>query len=94
VKCCTAVGETLNAGEVTHTYIFGRNIAVSNARPRVRATSWRCSMSEKPKGHKIGRDAGNGQFIPVKEARSRPTTTTVEIVPNPGRGDTGRKGKK
>jgi hypothetical protein len=29
---------------------------------------------------KIGRDAGTGQFIPVKEAQRRPKTTTVETI--------------
>jgi hypothetical protein len=29
---------------------------------------------------KIGRDAGNGQFIPVKEAQRRPKTTVVETI--------------
>jgi hypothetical protein len=33
-----------------------------------------------------GRDARTGQFIPVKEARQRPTTTTVERVPKSGKG--------
>jgi len=33
-----------------------------------------------------GRDAKNGQFIPVKEARQHPSTTTVERVPKPGKG--------
>jgi len=33
-----------------------------------------------------GRDAKTGQFIPVKEARNRPNTTTVERVPLPGKG--------
>jgi hypothetical protein len=32
---------------------------------------------------KIGRDAGNGQFIPVKVAQSRPATTTVETIKTP-----------
>lgn len=36
----------------------------------------------------IGRDSKNGQFIPVKEADRRPSSTTVERVPKPGRGDT------
>jgi hypothetical protein len=31
-------------------------------------------------GFKIGRDAKNGQFIPVKEAERRPSTTTVETI--------------
>ncbi len=35
-----------------------------------------------------GRDAKTGEFIPVEEARSRPSTTTVERVPKPGYGDT------
>jgi hypothetical protein len=40
------------------------------------------------KGHSSnrGRDAGSGQFIPVKEARQRPDTSTVERVPKPGYG--------
>jgi hypothetical protein len=29
---------------------------------------------------KIGRDARTGQFIPVKEAERRPSTTTVETI--------------
>jgi hypothetical protein len=30
---------------------------------------------------KRGRDAKNGQFIPVKEAERRPSTTVVETTP-------------
>ncbi len=37
---------------------------------------------------KIGRDAKTGEFIPVKEAIRRPSTTTVERLPKPGYGDT------
>ena len=33
-----------------------------------------------------GRDAGNGQFIPVKEARQHPSTSTVERFPKSGFG--------
>jgi hypothetical protein len=29
---------------------------------------------------KIGRDAKNGQFIPVKEAEKRPSTTIVQKI--------------
>lgn len=36
----------------------------------------------------IGRSSKTGQFIPVKEAERRPSTTTVERVPKPGYGDT------
>jgi len=35
------------------------------------------------KGQKIGRDAKTGEFIPVKEAQRRPSTTTVETVKTP-----------
>ncbi len=35
-----------------------------------------------------GRDSGNGQFITVKEAEHKPSTTTIERVPKPGYGDT------
>ncbi len=38
-------------------------------------------MSDKKNnGQKIGRDAGNGQFIPVKEAEKRPKTTVIETI--------------
>lgn len=37
---------------------------------------------------KIGRDAGNGQFIPVKEAERRKRTAVVETI------KPGKKGKK
>lgn len=40
-------------------------------------------MSTKKDSHKIGRDAGTGQFIPVKEAQRRPNTTVVETIKNP-----------
>ena len=29
---------------------------------------------------KIGRDAGNGRFLPVRVAQKRPRTTTVETI--------------
>jgi hypothetical protein len=32
---------------------------------------------------KIGRDAGTGKFIPVKEAEKRPKTTTIETIKKP-----------
>jgi hypothetical protein len=38
-----------------------------------------------------GRDSKTGEFIPVEEARRRPSTTTVERVPKPGYGDTKKK---
>lgn len=31
-------------------------------------------------GQKMGRDAKSGQFIPVREAQRRPSTTTVETL--------------
>lgn len=33
---------------------------------------------------KAGRDADNGQFIPVKEARERDSTAVVEHITYPG----------
>ena len=32
------------------------------------------------KGRKVGRDAKTGRFIPVKEAKRRPSTTVVETI--------------
>lgn len=38
---------------------------------------------------KIGRDAKTGEFIPVKEAKRRPTTTVIETIKSPPK----KKGK-
>jgi len=48
-------------------------------------------MSKDRKTFDVGRDSKSGQFIPVKEADRRPSTTTVERVPKPGYGDTKSK---
>lgn len=45
-------------------------------------------MGKDRKTFDIGRDSKTGEFIPVKEAERRPSTTTVERVPKPGYGDT------
>ena len=37
----------------------------------------------KVKSPKIGRDAKTGEFIPVEEAKRRPSTTVVETVRKP-----------
>lgn len=42
----------------------------------------------KSKTHRVGRDAGTGRFITIKEANKRPSKTVIERVPNPGYGDT------
>lgn len=49
---------------------------------------------KKPEGHIGGRDSTNGRFIPVSETYRRITTTQREIIPNPGRGDSGRYDKR
>lgn len=51
-------------------------------------------MSKGSKTFPLGRDSRTGEFIPVREAERRPNTTTVERIPKPGRGDTGRSGRK
>ena len=51
-------------------------------------------MSKGSKTFPLGRDSKTGEFIPVKEAERRPNTTTVERIPKPGNGDTGRGGKR
>ncbi len=45
-------------------------------------------MANERKTFDVGRDAKTGLFITVKEAKRRPSTTTVERVPKSGRGDT------
>ena len=51
------------------------------------------SDSNKPRGHLGARDNKTGQFVPRTELKRRPASTTGEIVPNPGNGDTGRYDK-
>jgi hypothetical protein len=41
------------------------------------------AMSKKSDGIRIGRDAKTGEFMPVKDAQKRPSTTTVETLPKP-----------
>ena len=41
------------------------------------------TMSNKTPPNKIGRDARTGQYIPVREAERRPSTTVVETRPKP-----------
>lgn len=48
-------------------------------------------MSKDSKTFPIGRDSKTGEFIPVKDAKARPSTTTVERMPKPGHGDTKKK---
>lgn len=43
-------------------------------------------MAKKGSTTKIGRDAKTGEFIPVKEAKRRPTTTVVETIKKGGGG--------
>jgi len=48
-------------------------------------------MSKNTKTFPLGRNAKTGEFMPVKEARKHPNTTTVERIPKPGYGDTKKK---
>ena len=44
-------------------------------------------MSKKSSGtRKIGRDAGTGKFIPVKDAERRKKTAVVETIKTPKKG--------
>lgn len=40
------------------------------------------------KTHDAGRDSESGRFVTPEYAEKHPKTTTIERVPNPGRGDT------
>ncbi|MEM7048404.1 MAG: hypothetical protein AAF604_02045 [Acidobacteriota bacterium] len=40
-------------------------------------------MKKSSKSTKIGRDAKSGKFIPVREAKKRPSTTVVETIKRP-----------
>jgi len=50
-------------------------------------------MSNK-NSHPGYRDSKNGQFTTEKHAKSHPSTTQKESIPNPGRGDTDKGNKK
>ena len=52
------------------------------------------STVSKSKSHTGYRDSKNGQFVTERTAERRPASTQKEAIPNPGRGDTGRSGKK
>lgn len=49
-------------------------------------------MSKQRQSRLGGRDNRTGQFVPLRETERRPSTTTREHIPLPGRGDTGRSG--
>jgi len=40
-------------------------------------------MSKRSSSFKIGRDAKTGEFIPVKVAQRRPSTTVVDTIKKP-----------
>lgn len=48
----------------------------------------------KSKSHTGYRDSKSGQFVTERTADRRPASTQKESIPNPGRGDTGRSGKR
>lgn len=66
-------------------------------RERLVAISKEKSMASSNKGGgtttKIGRDAKTGEFIPVRDAVKRPSTTTVETIRRPAPAPAPRKGK-
>lgn len=58
---------------------FGRN-RIGEPFPLSQEGTMIMGKSTKTVTTKIGRDASDGRFIPVKEAERRPTTTTVETI--------------
>ena len=50
-------------------------------------------MAKESNGFKGGRDNDSGRFVPLKETYQRPASTTREIIPKQGHGDTGRYDK-
>ena len=51
-------------------------------------------MSKKPESRIAARDSRTGEFIPLREAERRPTTTQRERLPLPGHGTEHRNDKK
>jgi len=50
-------------------------------------------MSKESKAFKIGRNSDTGRLESVEKAKSHPSTSTVELMPKKGNGDTGRSKK-
>ncbi len=48
----------------------------------------------KEKTHTGYRDSKTGQFVKEQTANRRPASTQKESIPNPGRGDTNRGGRR
>ncbi len=59
-------------------------------KPKKKSTVERIPVG-KNKTFPLGRDSKTGEFIPVREARRRPNTTTIERIPKSGYGDTGEQ---
>ena len=47
----------------------------------------------KKQSHTGHRSSKSGKFVKESYAKSHPSTTQKESIPNPGRGDTGRSSK-
>jgi hypothetical protein len=52
------------------------------------------SKKQQPTTRLTGRDAGTGQFIPVKQARANPAQTVVERLPLLGNGLSNQQRKR
>lgn len=65
--------EYVKAGNILPRYPPGRN-------PNLARRGGIHMADKKSSSIKIGRDAGTGQFIPVKEAKERPKTAVVETI--------------
>ncbi len=48
-------------------------------------------MSKSSKTFPLGRDSRTGEFIPIREARRRPSTVTIERIPKAGYGDASKE---
>jgi hypothetical protein len=60
-------------------------LPILNPKPETaRATGPGKEVKQMSYTRKAGRDADNGQFIPVKEARDRDSTAVVEHITYPG----------
>jgi len=51
-------------------------------------------MADKPKGHFQYRSSVTGKLVKDSYGKSHPNSTQRELIPAPGRGDSGRGGGK
>ncbi len=91
-------GDQPGVGKLTALLHEADRRRLADLSPRLSTTSSRRSsasyvvhMTKTKHSHTGYRSSKTGRFVPKKHAERNPSTTQKESIPNPGRGDTGRR---